>query len=98
MSPTVQVNALNPCVCGPGPTCVPCPHDWATVRLCDELQPNMLSEPKVVLGMMWLTRNGECWKYFICETRSHIDKIIGGELAYILCGLIFLLPYGFGKQ
>ena len=72
---------------------------WATVRLCDELsRPNMVSEPNVVPGMMWLTCEGECWKYFTCETRFHINKIVGRWLAYILGGLIFLLPYGFGKQ
>ena len=58
----------------------------------------MVSEPKVVLGMMWLTCEGECWKYFTCETRFHIDKIVGCRLAYILVELILLPPYGFGKQ
>ena len=38
------------------------------------------------------------WKYFICEIRSYINKIVGYELVYILVGLIFLLPYSFGKQ
>ena len=56
---------------------VSCVHECATVRLCDELsQSNMVSEPKVVPGMIWLTCEGECWKYFICEIRSHIDKIV----------------------
>ena len=91
-----QVNALGPWVCGPKPTGVSCPHAWATVRLCDELSwANMVSELKVVPGMMWLTCEGECWKYFICETRSHIDKIVGCGLAYIFGELIHLLLYGF---
>ena len=72
---------------------------WATVRLCDELsRPNMVSEPNVVPGMMWLTCEGKCWKYFTCETRSHINKIVGCGLAYILGELILLLLYNFGKQ
>ena len=80
-------------------TGVPCPHEWARVRLCDELSRyNMVSEPKVVPGMMWLTCEGECWKYFTCETRSHIDKIVGCWVIYILHELIFLIPYDFGKQ
>ena len=41
---------------------------------------------------------GECWKYFTCETRSHIDRIVGCWLLFILRVLIFLIPYGFGKQ
>ena len=83
----------------PEPTGIPCPHEWATVRLCDDLsRPNMVSEPKVVPGMMWLTCDEECWKYFTCETRFYIAKIVGCGLAYILGELILLLPYGFGKQ
>ena len=39
-----------------------------------------------------------CWKHFTCETRSHIDKIMGCGHAHILGELILLLPYGFGKQ
>ena len=36
-----QVNAIDPWVCGPEPMGVPCPHEWVTVRLCDELsRPN----------------------------------------------------------
>ena len=31
-----------------------------------------------------------CWKYFTCETRSYIDKIVGYGLAYILSELILL--------
>ena len=37
----VQVNAFDPWVCGAEPMGVPCPHEWATVRLRDEL-----SQPK----------------------------------------------------
>ena len=33
----VQINALDSCFCGLEPKGVPCPHKWATVRLCDEL-------------------------------------------------------------
>ena len=95
----MQVNALYLWVCGPKPTCVPCPHEWAKLKLCDEfLRLNMVSELKVVSGMMWLTCEEECWRYFTCETRFHIDKIVGCELEYILGELILLLPYGFGKQ
>ena len=41
----MQVNALDPWVFGPESTGFPCPHEWATVRLCDELsRPIMVSE------------------------------------------------------
>ena len=41
----VQVNALDPWVCGPEPTGVACPHEWVTVRLCDKLAwPNKFNE------------------------------------------------------
>ena len=44
----MQVNALDPWVCGLEPTGVPCLHEWATVRSCDKLsRPNMVSEPMV---------------------------------------------------
>ena len=33
----VQVNALDPKVYVLDPTGVPCPHEWATMKLCDEL-------------------------------------------------------------
>ena len=46
----------------------------------------------------YLIAHPSCWKYFTCEIRSHIDKIVGCRLAYILVELILLPPYGFGKQ
>ena len=47
---------------------------------------------------MWLTCEREYWKYFICETRLHIDKILDCRLVYILGGLILILPYVFGNN
>ena len=42
----VQVNALDPWVCRPEPMGVPCPYEWATMRLCDKFsRSNMVSEP-----------------------------------------------------
>ena len=56
---SVQVNILDSWVCGPDSTGVLCSHECTTVRLCDEFaRPNMVSEPKVVPGMMWLTCEG----------------------------------------
>ena len=41
----VQVNAFDSWVCGPEPKGIPCPHEWTTVRLCDELsRPNNNNE------------------------------------------------------
>ena len=38
----VQVYTLDSWVCGPEPTGVLCPYEWATVRLCDKLSwPNI---------------------------------------------------------
>ena len=59
---------------------------------------NMVSDPKVVSGMMWLTCEESVEKYFTFETRSHVEKIVGCGLACILGGLILLLLYGFRKQ
>ena len=39
-----------------------------------------------------------CWKYFTCEARSHIDKIVNCQLEYILGELILLPPYGLGNN
>ena len=47
---------------------------------------------------MWDKSSQHCWKYFTCETRSHIDKIVACWFAHISVVLIFILPYGFGKQ
>ena len=55
----VQFNALDLSVCGPEATGIPCLHEWAIVRLCDKLaRPNMVSNPTVVPGMIWLTCEG----------------------------------------
>lgn len=55
----VQVNALDPWVCGPKPTGVPCPHEWATLRLCDELsQPinnKKFFKQKLTLAVLYTT-------------------------------------------
>ena len=59
---------------------------------------NMVSAPKVVHGMNWLTCEREFWKYFTYETAPHIDKILGNGLVYILSELILKLPYDFGNQ
>ena len=43
----VKVNTLNSWVCVPECTGAPCPHEWATVRSCDELSwPNTLHMQK----------------------------------------------------
>ena len=33
----VQINTLDLWVYGPEPTDILCPHEWPTVKLCDEL-------------------------------------------------------------
>ena len=37
-------------------------------------------------------------KYFTCETKSNINKIMRSELVHILGEIILLLTYDFGKQ
>ena len=96
----VQVKTFDLWVCGPEPTGVPCPHEWATVRLCNELsRPNMVFEPMVV---PWICCSSHVMGSVENTSRviqkSHINKILGCRLACILDGLIFLLPYGFGIQ
>ena len=39
-----------------------------------------------------------CWKYFTCEMKFYIDKIVSYGLTYILNELILMLQYSFGKQ
>ena len=65
----VQVNVFDPWVCRLEPTGIPVSTRVGHRELCDEWsRTNMVSDSKVVAGMMWLTCEGECWKYFICET------------------------------
>ena len=66
----MQVNALDPWICGPKFTSVSCPHEWVIVRLCDESSRlNIVSEPKVVPGMMWVTCKGG-----VFEIPSHLKQ------------------------
>ena len=53
---------------------------------------------EICCKIVWYSYDHDVQKYFTCETRSHIDKIVGCRLAYIFDKLILLLPYGFGKQ
>ena len=65
----IQVNSLNLWVCRPEPTSVPCPHERATVRLCNELsQPNSQVVTISYIINRWASKNSnviQCKEIFV---------------------------------